>query len=246
MAQMKGLTEAQVRFEVVDVTEPRSDHILQLTGGTTSLPVMELEDGRAIRESLVLMSYIEDRYPDPAIRSPDLYERAIERLLVTFEDDFAVSGYRVVMNQDLGKKKGLVERYLQVCASIDAFLDKYATDEGPWLLDRFGWAEVVFTPLFQRLLFLPYYDQVDVPDSEEFARFRAWRQACLQHPAAQQTTEEQIIKVYYDYSRGAGNGALVPGRRVSSFTFDSPWQDRPMPPAKKYGRNATDEELGLT
>ena len=58
--------------------------------------------------------------------------------------------------------------------------------------------------------------------------------------------DEEIIKVYYDYARNAGNGALPEGRRVSSFVFEPSWRERPWPPRDKYGPGATDEQLGLT
>lgn len=54
------------------------------------------------------------------------------------------------------------------------------------------------------------------------------------------------MKLYYDYSKGAGNGALLPGRTVSSFAFEQDWRRRPWPPQDKYGHSATDAELGST
>jgi glutathione S-transferase len=65
------------------------------------------------------------------------------------------------------------------------------------------------------------------------------------HPAAQQVTREQIIKLYYDYSKGAGNGTLLPGRSKSSFAFEPDWRVRPWPPKDKYGHSASDAELGM-
>ncbi len=56
---------------------------------------------------------------------------------------------------------------------------------------------------------------------------------------------EQIVKLYCDYAKGAGNGALLPGRRQSSFTFEPDWRLRPWPPKDKYGYSAGDKELGL-
>jgi hypothetical protein len=56
-------------------------------------------------------------------------------------------------------------------------------------------------------------------------------------------TKEQIVKLCYDYAKGAGNGALLPGRRRSSFTFEPDWRDRPWPPKNKYAHSATDEGL---
>ena len=53
----------------------------------------------------------------------------------------------------------------------------------------------------------------------------------LAHPAAQQVTREEIVKLYYDYAKGAGNGgALLRGRKKSSLAFEPHWQTRPWPP----------------
>ena len=101
----------------------------------------------------------------------------------------------------------------------------------------------MFTPMFMRFWFLDYYEGFELPP--ELARVQRWRDACLAHPAAQQTSKEEIVKVYYDYAKGAGNGGLLPGRTRSSFGFEPHWSTRPWPPADKYGVSATDAELGL-
>ncbi len=245
LLELKGRSDA-VRFSVVDITKPRDPHILELTGGTSALPVLELEDGRSLKESLVLLSYLEERHPDRPVRRSEPYERAVERLMVSFEGGFVASGYRLVMNQDRSRRDALVKDYLDQHAKLDAFLRRHGVGEGPWLFDRFGWAETVYAPFFRRFAFVDYYEGVDLPaDDEAFARVREWRTACLAHPAAQQVGDEEVIKLYYDYARNAGNGALVPGRERSSFVFEPHWRDRPMPPQDKYGPGATDAELGL-
>ena len=99
--------------------------------------------------------------------------------------------------------------------------------------------------MFMRFWFVEYYEAFVLPDAPKYARVRRWIDACLKHPSAQQVSRDQIIKLYYDYSRNAGNGALLPGRKVSSFVFEPHWSKRPMPPAEKYGPAATDEQLGL-
>jgi glutathione S-transferase len=245
LLELKGLRDA-VSFRVVDITKPRDPHVLALSGGTTALPVLELEDGRSLKESLVLMAYFEDRFTAVPVRREDPYERGIENLLVGMERGLVSAGYTLVMNQLPEKRQALVDAYLDIHAQLDAFLVRHGSVEGPFLFERFGWAEAVFAPFFRRFAFVAYYEDVDLPDEARFARVRAWREACLGHPAAQQVTDEEIIKVYYDYSRNAGNGALPEGRRVSSFVFEPSWRERPWPPRDKYGPGATDEQLGLT
>ena len=126
---------------------------------------------------------------------------------------------------------------------LDDFLE-WQNPGGTFLFDRFGLAEAVFTPMFMRFWFLDYYEGFDITD-QGLERVRRWRDACLAHPAAQQVGKEEIVKLYYDYALGAGNGALPPGRAVSSFAFEPHWQERPWPPHAKYSGTATDAELGL-
>src|SRR6478735_6643067 len=84
LLELKGLRDL-VRFEVVDVTKPRADWLLAKTRGTTALPVLETEDGRIIKESLIIMRYIEDRFRENQVQRTDPYERAVENMLAVME-----------------------------------------------------------------------------------------------------------------------------------------------------------------
>jgi glutathione S-transferase len=233
-----------VDFQVVDITRPRSPELLEKTHGATALPVLETEDGTILRESLVIMNYLEEVLVQTPIRPNDPLRRAVESMLVAKEGPFVAAGYTFVMNQDLSKRDALRDKMLDQYAGLDAFLVELSPQR-TFLFESFGWAEAVFTPMFMRFWFLEYYEDFDLPDEPRFARVRRWRDACLAHPAAQQVTREQIVKLYYDYAKGVGNGALPPGRARSSFAFEPAWSGRPWPPQDKYGHSATDTELGL-
>jgi glutathione S-transferase len=240
---LKGRRE-QVEFRVVDVTRPRPASLLEKTRGSTALPILELPDGRVLKESLVLLQYLEDIYPDPPVAQRDPYRRAVEGMLTRMEAEFCTQGYAWVMNQDPARRDAFRAGMLQQYERLNDFLQQHSP-RGPFLFEGFGWAEAVFTPLFMRFWFLEYYEDFELPAGPHFARVRGWVDACRAHPAAQQVTREQIVKLYYDYARGAGNGALLPGRRRSSFAFDPDWRARPWPPRDKYRRSASDAELGL-
>jgi len=240
---LKGLSDA-VEFHVIDITEPRPEWLLKKTGGTTALPVLETAEGHIIKESMIILQYLESVYPEPPVAQRDPYRRAVENMLTVMEGDFGTSGYRYVMNQSPEKRHIFHEDMLTQYARLNDFLIRHSVGE-PFLFEHFGWAETVFTPLFMRFWFLEYYENFELPASTEYRRVQQWRDACLAHEAAQQVTREQIVKLYYDYSKGAGNGALLPGRKHSSFVFEPHWRARPWPPADKYGYSATDDELGL-
>ncbi len=243
LLELKGLRDS-VGFDVVDITKPREPWLLALSGGSTALPIMQDEQGRVLKESLVLLRYFDERFSDGQVARADPYERAVERLMISREGAFCAAGYTMVMNRDPAKRDALREALLAQYRWLDDFLRRHNPD-GVWLFDRFGLAETVFTTLMMRFWFLDYYEGFELPETEDYARVARWRAACLAHPAAQQVSREEIIKLYYDYAVGAGNGALPEGRARSSFVFTPDWRVRPMPPRDKYDRIASDAELGL-
>lgn len=243
LLELKGLRDV-VAFEVVDITVPRPDRLKAKLRNTTALPVLETAEGGIVKESLVILRYLEDLMPEPQIARRAPYERAVENMLIAMEGPLVDAGYRFVMNQDRDRADGFRETVLARYRALDDFLAHHSPT-GDWLFDRFGLAETVFTPIFMRFWFLDYYEDFTLPETSDYARVRRWRDACLDHPAARQVSREEIVKLYYDYAKGAGNGALLPGRERSSFVFEPHWRDRPMPPRDKYGVSAGDAELGL-
>jgi glutathione S-transferase len=240
LLDLKGMPDA-VRFEVVDITRPRPPWLLELTRGGTALPVLVTERG-VLRESLVILRYLDACFPDRPVARREPFERAVEDMLIALEGPFTAEGYRLVMNRDPARREALHERMRARFAELDDMLvDR--SPAGTFLFDEFGLAEAVFAPVFARFWFLDYYEGFEVP--EKLRRVRRWRAACLGHQAAQQVSREEVVKCYYDYARGAGNGALPDGRQVSSFVFEPHWSQRPWPPRDKYGAGASDADLGL-
>lgn len=243
LLELKGCRD-RVDFRVVDITKPRDPALLALTGGRTALPVLVAEDGTVLRESLVILRYLDTLLPGPRVAAADALRHAVEELMVTHEGPFGGAGYRLVMNQDRAQRDALHAALLEQYARLDEHLARHALGQ-PWLQAAFGWAEVVFTPLFVRFAFLDYYEGFELPREPRFERVRTWREACLAHPAAQQVSAEEVVKLYADYAQGCGNGALPAGRQRSSFVFAPHWRERPWPPRDKYAGVPGDAELGL-
>ncbi len=243
LLKLKGLDDA-VEFNVIDITKPRPDWLLKLTRGTTALPVMDLGGGKVIKESLVILRYVEEALGGPPVARTDPYERAVERLMIAREGPFGMAGYLYVMNRDRAKAQEKRDTLLEHYRWLSDFLDHHNSG-GTFLFDDYGLADIVYTSLMMRFWFLDYYEGFALPDTPDYARARKWQEACLEHPAAQQVDYQRIVKLYYDYAVGSGNGALPEGRQVSSFTFTPDAPERPMPPKDKYDRIAGDAELGL-
>lgn len=240
---LKGRSDA-VSFQTIDITRPRPSWLLEKTGGTTALPVLEQPGGEVIKESLVIMKVLDDQWPEVPIAQRDPARRAIEESLTQLASAFTTAGYVLLMNQDASRRDELHEALLSQYARLNDFLVEHATHPR-YLFEQFGWCEAVFTPLFMRFWFLEYYENFELPLEPRYQRVRQWVEACVSHPAAQQVSREEIVKLYYDYSQGVGNGGLPTGRTQSSFAFEPAWQVRPWPPCDKYTHHASDQELGL-
>jgi glutathione S-transferase len=243
---LKGCTD-QVSFRAVDITRPRPSELLALTGGGTAMPILALPNGVVLRESLVILRYLDSLFAQHPVAQADPLLHAQENLLASQERDFGDAGYRLLMNRDPTRREALRLSLLEQYGRLDELLCRFGNRNAstPWLGQGFGWAELVFAPLFMRFWCLGYYEGFELPEQPRYARVRAWEAACLAHPAAQQVSREQVLKLYYDYALGMGNGALAPGRALSSFAFEPHWSKRPWPPQDKYGQAACDGELGL-
>lgn len=240
MAELKGLALKDVE---IDISKPRPEWLLAKSGGTTALPLLDVENGETLKESMVILRYLEQLHPEPAVAHPDPFKHAVEGMLAELSGSFSGAGYRMILNRDAAKRDEMRAAVDAEFGKVDAFLNRYATGQDFLFEDRFGWAEVAFTPMFKRLWFLEYYEAYEVP--AQFVRVLRWREACTSHPAAAHRTYEELMKLYYDYSQGGGNGRIPEGRKVSSFAPECDWRKRPMPPRDKWGMAASDEELGL-
>ncbi|MFW8635697.1 glutathione S-transferase family protein [Cribrihabitans pelagius] len=240
---LRGREEA-VEFRPVDITKPRDPELLAKTGGTAALPVLETPDGIILKESLVILRYLDELIEGPRLRRPDRAQHAIESMLIAREGPFTMAGYHFVMNQERARRGACAEKLLSLYRDINGFLLEHSP-AGRYLFESFGLAEAVYTPVFMRFWFLGYYEGFELPAEPGYERVREWQEACLAHPAARQVTREEIVKLYYDYALGAGNGARADGRSVSSFAVTPHWRDRPWPPRDKYRGTASDAALGL-
>jgi RNA polymerase-associated protein len=105
------------------------------------VPVVE-EDGLVLPESAVIMEYLEERYPDPALLPADAAERALARLLVERFDRLSGPYYKVRRGDE--SARGELEERL---GEVDALLE-----ERPFLTGReYGLTDIAYLPWIIRV-----------------------------------------------------------------------------------------------
>lgn len=104
----------------------------------------------------------------------------------------------------------------------DARLREFGTGDR-FLFERPTLAEYSFGPFFQRWRITEYYRFFEIPDTQEFARIRAWREACEGLEVVRDTapSTETLIKVYADYARDYDNAKMPPGSKFSAFDTEA-------------------------
>lgn len=138
-----ALAEKRVPCETVEIDlDDRPDWIWE-KNPLGKVPVLE-EDGWPLPESVVILEYLEERYPEPPLLPADPGDRARVRLLVArFDNALGKAYYALRRGED-----GATERLAHCLASLDSRLAAWPYAFGmadlaylPWLLrarDRLG------------------------------------------------------------------------------------------------------------
>ena len=135
------LAEKKVEFETIEIDLSDRPAWLYGKNPTGRVPVVEEEDGRPLPESAVIMEFLEERYPEPALLPPDPADRAFVRLLIFRDGDFTDPYYAFRRGED-----GAEERFGAALAQLDV-----ALAERPFLGgSEFGLADIAYVPWLLR------------------------------------------------------------------------------------------------
>ncbi len=104
------------------------------------VPVYEEEGGLVLPESWVIMEYLEERYPDPALLPADPAERALARLWVERFDDRLGAAYYAVRR---GEPRDVLDAKLEL---LDRTLEGQAYLSGR----EYGLADIAYVPWILR------------------------------------------------------------------------------------------------
>jgi glutathione S-transferase len=130
------LAEKGVEVDVVEIDLSDRPDWLYEKNPKGRVPVLE-EDDRPLAESAVLMEFLEERYPEPALLPPDPADRAAVRLLIFRADELTDPYYALRREED-----GARERFDAALGRLDGLLG-----EQPYLSGaEYGLADIALVP----------------------------------------------------------------------------------------------------
>jgi glutathione S-transferase len=134
------LAEKGIGYDAVEIDLDDKPAWLYEKNALGKVPVYEEDEGLVLPESDVIMEYLEERYPEPALWPADPAERALGRLWLQRFDDKLAGSYYAARRGD-GRDR--------LDASV-AELNR-ALEGQPWLSGReFGLADIGYVPWILR------------------------------------------------------------------------------------------------
>jgi glutathione S-transferase len=131
-----ALAEKGIAYEAVEIDLDDRPAWIYEKNATGRVPVYEEDEGLVLPESEVIMEYLEERYPEPALWPADPAERALGRLWLQRFDDRLGDAYYAARRGD--GREALDERL----AGLERALEAQA-----WLSGReFGLADIGYVP----------------------------------------------------------------------------------------------------
>jgi glutathione S-transferase len=131
------LAEKGIEFETVEIDLSDRPAWLYEKNPTGRVPVIEEDGGDPLSESAVIMEFLEERYPEPALLPPDPADRAVVRLLIFRDHDLTDPYYALRRGED-----GARDQLDAALGRFDALLG-----EQPYLSGAdYGLADIALVP----------------------------------------------------------------------------------------------------
>jgi glutathione S-transferase len=132
------LAEKRLEYDAVEIDLDDRPAWLYEKNPLGRVPVYEEEGGLVLPESEVIMEYLEERFPEPALWPADPAERALARLRLRRFDRFGDEYYAL--------RRGVESRFDERLAELDATLEAR-----PFLTGRdYGLADIGYVPWILR------------------------------------------------------------------------------------------------
>jgi glutathione S-transferase len=170
------LAEKGIPYDPVEIDLGDRPAWIYGKNATGRVPVFEEEGGLVLPESRVIMEYLDERYPEPALLPPDAAERALVHLRLERFDRVSGPYY------DALRGRMPADALLAVLAELDAELEAQPFLGGT----AYGLADIAYAPWILRAETRLGIDLRELPALE------AWRDRLVERPAV--SAELELVR----------------------------------------------------
>ncbi|GLJ17112.1 hypothetical protein SUGI_0296140 [Cryptomeria japonica] len=174
-----ALNHKGVKFEVVEENLcSKSELLLQTNPVYKQVPVL-LHNGRSISQSLVILEYIQEAWPDPSLLPQTPYERALARFWANYiNKKFLETGLKLMKRfgeEHETARKDIVQQF--------ETLEKGMIGEGPFFMGgRMSLVDVALVRLVPWMASFEALGDLKFPDAQQCGRMHRWLAAMRENP----------------------------------------------------------------
>jgi glutathione S-transferase len=186
----------RVRIVLREKTIPHEELLVDLPNGAHrepeflrlnpfgQLPVLD-DDGLVVCESIAILEYLEERFPEPRLLSADPRERATTRQLMLWSGDYLPGSWKtwVAPAFSPGTPVDAAAReaaYREIAAHLDVLQDRLRARD--WLVGQYSLADICYAPI---VTVLEYVDLGDLVAARPAVA--AWVARMNERPAVRET-----------------------------------------------------------
>jgi glutathione S-transferase len=178
-----ALTEKRIPVKVIRVDiANKSQAFLDANPIHKKVPAI-VHNGKSVAESLVILEYLEDAFPEHPLMPTDAYGRS----QVRFWSDYIYKAFtniysNIRMAPGTPEKQASNEEIVGTLKVIESAMTTFSA-EGPFFTgDKFGYLDVVFGPFGNTEVLLQFCG-VAIPGSDECPRLHKWLEVIKEHPS---------------------------------------------------------------
>ncbi|CAM6089882.1 unnamed protein product [Calypogeia fissa] len=179
-----ALTEKKIPCQVEYVNLSEKPEILLKANPIYKTIPTTIHNGNAIPESIVILEYLEEEFPD---HNPLMPKEPYKRSLARFWTDYIYKSFANFSGAFISKpgtpeKEAANAKILEFYKTLDTAMTKFSA-EGPFFVgEKFGYLDVVLAPLSNGDIFLKRLGG-PVPDRDELPRLHKWMETTREHPS---------------------------------------------------------------
>ncbi|GAA5980436.1 hypothetical protein JCM10908_001654 [Rhodotorula pacifica] len=210
-----ALEEKGIEYQYKEVNPYKKEpHFLKINPKGL-VPALE-HDNKALYESLVLLEYLDDAFPDKSLRPTDPHEAGLVRLALQQISNVVVPAfYRYVQARDPQAQKEGGEAFVK---SLQDLHKQWFLPDSTWARgEQFGWVDIALAPWVVRFDLLEKHRNFDVEQVN--STFAAWSRRVLERPSIKATTSlpEDYEKVYRRYFEDTAESEVAKATRKGEW-----------------------------
>ncbi|OLY80564.1 Glutathione S-transferase omega-1 [Smittium mucronatum] len=198
-----ALLEANVPYEAFEIDLTNKPEWFKEVNPSTKVPTMRLPTGEILVESLLIVEYIAEQYPQSRLMPDSPLDRYKVRLFIDyFGNNLQSLPYRLMSaSKDESAK---AELYTEIVQKLHTMNDKLleGSDEGPYFFGQhFTAADIAAIPAIERLEMTLEFNGFDIKSITGLERFNSWKSAVKARPSYSSTvaSRPELIKAYSKY-----------------------------------------------